>query len=57
MYDDALIRPWFEYAVECVPGLSLFDAHAHIGCNDPDGLGLSARELRMQLDPARSGSS
>jgi hypothetical protein len=26
VYDDALIRPWFESAVECVPGLSLFDA-------------------------------
>ena len=38
MYDDALIRPWFESAVERVPGLSLFDAHAHIGSNDPDGL-------------------
>ena len=45
MYDDALIRPWFESAVEQVPGLSLVDAHAHIGCNDPDGLRLSAREL------------
>ena len=33
MYDDALIRPWFESAVERVPGLSLFDAHAHIGFN------------------------
>jgi hypothetical protein len=41
VYDDALIRPWFESAVGRVPGLSLFDAHAHIGFNDPDGLGLS----------------
>ena len=56
MYDDALIRPWFESAVECVPGLSLFDAHAHIGFNDPDGLRLSARELieTMEAVDARS---
>ena len=56
MYDDALIRPWFESAVECVPGLSLFDTHAHIGFNDPDGLGLSARELieTMEAIGARS---
>jgi hypothetical protein len=56
VYDDALIRPWFESAVECVPGLSLFDAHAHIGFNDPDGLGLSARELieTMEAIHARS---
>jgi predicted TIM-barrel fold metal-dependent hydrolase len=56
VYDDALIRPWFESAVERVPGLALFDAHAHIGFNDPDGLGLSARELieTMQAIGARS---
>jgi uncharacterized protein len=56
VYDDALMRPWFESAVERVPGLSLFDAHAHIGFNDPDGLGLSARELieTMQAIHARS---
>jgi hypothetical protein len=56
VYDDALIRPWFESAVECVPGLSLFDAHAHIGFNDPDGLRLSAGELieTMEALDARS---
>ncbi len=56
MYDDVLIRPWFESAVEQVPGLSLFDAHAHTGFNDPDGLGLSARELieTMEAIGARS---
>lgn len=56
MYDDALIRPWFESAVERVPGLALFDAHAHIGSNDPDGLALSARELidTMEAVDARS---
>ena len=56
MYDDALIRPWFESAVGRVPGLSLFDAHAHIGENDPDGLRLSAPELveAMEAIGARS---
>lgn len=56
MYDDELIRPWFDAAVDCVPGLSLFDAHAHIGSNDPDGLSLSADELveTMRAIGARS---
>lgn len=56
MYDDALIRPWFEAAAARVPGLSLFDAHAHIGSNDPDGLRLSAPELieTMEALDARS---
>jgi predicted TIM-barrel fold metal-dependent hydrolase len=56
VYDDALIRPWFESAVERVPGLSLFDAHAHIGQNDPDGLQLSTPELvdTMEAIGARS---
>lgn len=56
MYDDVLIRPWFESAVARVPGLSLFDAHAHIGANDPDGLRLSAHELieTMQALDSRS---
>jgi predicted TIM-barrel fold metal-dependent hydrolase len=50
VYDDALIRPWFDCAVDSVPGLSLFDAHAHIGFNDPDGLRLSARELIEEME-------
>jgi uncharacterized protein len=56
VYDDTLIRPWFECAVARVPGLSLFDAHAHIGANDPDGLRLSAPELieTMEALSARS---
>ena len=56
MYDDALISPWFYDAVRRVPGLSLFDVHAHIGSNDPDGLRLSAGELiaAMEAVGARS---
>jgi predicted TIM-barrel fold metal-dependent hydrolase len=50
VYDDALIRPWFDCAVDNVPGLSLFDAHAHVGFNDPDGLRLSARELIEEME-------
>src|SRR5215210_6076612 len=33
----AVLRPWFERAAEDVPGLAPFDAHPHVGANDPDG--------------------
>ena len=56
MYDDALIRPWFDTAVDRVPGLSLFDAHAHIGFNDPDGLRLSPLELIETLEAVAARS-
>jgi predicted TIM-barrel fold metal-dependent hydrolase len=56
VYDDALIRPWFECAVDRVPGLALFDAHAHIGFNDPDGLQLSARDLIETMEAVASRS-
>ena len=48
--DDELIRPWFDEAFSRVPSLSLFDAHTHIGSNDPDGMRLSHRELLTTLD-------
>jgi len=34
---DELIRPWLGALTERIPGLDLFDAHTHIGHNDPDG--------------------
>lgn len=41
----SLLLPWTEVVLEQVPGLELFDAHTHIGHNDPDGMHQSADEL------------
>ena len=45
---DAL-RPWSEVVLEQVPGLELFDAHTHLGQNDPDGMKQSGEELVAAL--------
>jgi predicted TIM-barrel fold metal-dependent hydrolase len=40
-----LLRPWHASIAEQVPGLELFDAHTHVGHNDPDGFTQSFDEL------------
>jgi predicted TIM-barrel fold metal-dependent hydrolase len=44
---DALVRPWFDSLVAGPAGgeLALFDAHTHIGRNDPDGFKQSPEQL------------
>jgi uncharacterized protein len=54
VYDDELIRPWFETAVAAVPGASLFDIHTHTGSNDPDGFRSYARYVAATLAAAGS---
>ena len=50
MFDaDAVLRPWFDRLLEDVPGLSLFDAHTHVGQNDPDGFKQQPEELLEAL--------
>ena len=43
LFDE--LRPWTEVVLEQVPGLELFDAHTHLGQNDPDGMKQTAEEL------------
>ncbi|MGO9902199.1 MAG: amidohydrolase family protein [Solirubrobacteraceae bacterium] len=45
----ALLYPWYEIIHEQVPGIELFDAHTHLGENDPDGLRQSPQELLEML--------
>ena len=52
MRDDALLFPWFERVRDLIPGLSLFDAHTHIGSNDPDGYRCSPEDLVEALELA-----
>jgi hypothetical protein len=50
VYADDLLRPWYDAVAEVVPEYAPFDAHTHIGSNDPDGYRSSADELLGALD-------
>jgi predicted TIM-barrel fold metal-dependent hydrolase len=45
VYADELLLPWLRCLVEQLPGLRLFDAHTHLGANDPEGWTCSSDEL------------
>jgi len=47
-----LLRPWTEVVRDQVEGLELFDAHTHLGRNDPDGMRQSPEELVALLELA-----
>ncbi len=46
---DELLRPHFEALLDAVGSPRLFDAHTHIGGNDPDGMRQSPEELLAGL--------
>jgi predicted TIM-barrel fold metal-dependent hydrolase len=48
----SLLAPWSEHLRELVPGIELFDAHTHVGQNDPDGMKQTPQELLDGLDRA-----
>ena len=55
LYDDELIRPWYEHAVTSLAGgAELFDVHGHTGFNDPDGFTFSAEQLVSTLAAAEA---
>lgn len=43
--NESLLQAWLQPLLADLPGASLFDAHTHIGSNDPDGSRLSGAEL------------
>ncbi|MGA9856875.1 MAG: amidohydrolase family protein [Solirubrobacteraceae bacterium] len=47
-----LIAPWAEMMRAQVPGVELFDAHTHLGQNDPDGMSQTPAELQETLGMA-----
>ncbi len=49
-----LLRPWVEVVEQQVPGIELFDAHTHLGQNDPDGMKQTPAELLRGLQIARA---
>jgi hypothetical protein len=54
VYADELLTPWFEQTRAMLPEVTLFDAHTHIGVNDPDGFTCTAEQLLVTLAPAGS---
>jgi hypothetical protein len=44
-----VVGPWTEIALDQVPGAELFDAHTHIGFNDPDGMRQTPEDLLRGL--------
>jgi hypothetical protein len=48
----AFLEPWLGVVRNQVGGIELFDAHTHIGRNDPDGNSQSTEELLGALDLA-----
>jgi len=49
---DGVMRPWLERIVQDTGPLELYDAHTHIGQNDPDGYTQTPGELIEALAPA-----
>jgi predicted TIM-barrel fold metal-dependent hydrolase len=49
---DAIMRPWWDRLREQLGELDLYDAHTHIGADDPDGVKQSAAELLAKLERA-----
>ena len=52
MRDDAELRPWFDHAVGLVPDLRIYDAHMHVGQNDPDGFKATSPQIVHALELA-----
>src|SRR3954452_5340176 len=49
---EAILRPYYDKLAKDAGGLALFDAHTHIGANDPDGSRQTPAELIRALDGA-----
>jgi uncharacterized protein len=47
-----LLKPWSDVVIAQVPGAELFDAHTHLGRNDPDGMKQTPEELLAGLELA-----
>lgn len=49
MHADELLAPWYEQTMSLIGSPALFDAHTHIGVNDPDTFSCTADELLAGL--------
>ena len=51
---DAHLKPYLDRLSDDVGGLDLYDAHTHIGANDPDGFSQTPEQLLDALAAARA---
>jgi predicted TIM-barrel fold metal-dependent hydrolase len=49
---ESLLAPWAAQLRKLVPGIELWDAHTHLGQNDPDGMSQTLEELVEALRAA-----
>ena len=49
--NESLLQAWLQPLLADLPSAALFDAHTHIGANDPDGARLSGEQLINILAP------
>jgi hypothetical protein len=49
MYADHLLRPWLTAMLAQHPTVRIFDAHTHVGQNDPSGFSATLAELEGSL--------
>lgn len=49
VYADDLLWPWAEALLREHPGLRLFDAHTHVGANDPSGFSATVADVLSAL--------
>jgi predicted TIM-barrel fold metal-dependent hydrolase len=54
VFADDLLGPWFDQTMRLLPTAAIFDAHTHIGVNDPDTFKITAQELLAALAAGRS---
>ena len=52
-----MLRPWHEVVLGQIPGLELFDAHTHLGQNDPDGMSQEPEELVSGIAAAKGSGA
>jgi predicted TIM-barrel fold metal-dependent hydrolase len=50
----AFMEPWGQLMVQQIPGVELFDAHTHLGQDDPDGMSQTPDQLLATLGSARA---
>ncbi len=51
VYADDMLMPWSDQTMGLLPPVELFDAHTHIGVDDPDGFRCTAEDLLQTLAP------
>lgn len=56
MVSDVALLPWYQQLRQAIPVEDVFDAHTHIGFNDPDEYTCSREELVESLERIDSGA-